>query len=174
MSFTSPATNERLSDIHAALGWSQCQRLEQFKTRRAAIYQRYYEWSRTVPFISMAPPPEKQSPFWHLAACQIDFSLLNMTREELFLQAREQNIGLQVHYIPLHYQPILTDASCIPDGLPAASTAYQKLVSLPCYADLTEEEQTTVMNFFPHWHDLCVISIIRHILEPNDEFLNRH
>ena len=144
--FHAPATNERLSDIHAALGSSQCQRLSQFKQRRAEIHDAYTEAFSELDFISVLPA-EGQAPFWHLSLARLDWDRLGHDRTWLFNHCREQGVQLQVHYIPLHHQPILAEAPRA-SALEGAEQAYAAHVSLPCFPALTEADQTQVIDIF--------------------------
>lgn len=141
--FHAPATNERLSDVHAALGASQCRRLGAFKAARAAIVARYRERLAGLPWLAFAPPAPGQDPFWHLATAQLDFAQLGFDRRELFRRAAAAGIAPMVHYIPLHHQPVLAAARRAGD-LAGADRAYAGLVSLPCWPDLTADEQERV------------------------------
>nr|MBA3939229.1 DegT/DnrJ/EryC1/StrS family aminotransferase [Planctomycetota bacterium] len=84
-----------------------------------------------------------QDPFWHLATAQLDFVSLGFDRRELFRRAAAAGIAPMVHYIPLHHQPVLAAARRAGD-LAGADRAYAGLVSLPCWPDLTADEQERV------------------------------
>lgn len=142
--FHQPATNERLSDLHCALGASQCRRIGWFKERRAAVIARYRQGLAGLPGISPPPPAPGQEPFWHLAAAWCEWTALGCDRRALFAAAQADGWSPQVHYIPLHRQPVL--AACAPPaGLPGAERAYEGLVSLPCYPDLQPAEQDRII-----------------------------
>lgn len=143
--FHQPATNERLSDLHSALGASQCLRLQSFKDRRAAIVTRYRTALSALPGVLAPVPAPGQSPFWHLAAAWFDWPLLGFDRRTYFASAGRVGYAPQVHYIPLHWQPVLAHAVRASD-LSGAERAYSGLVSLPCYPDLSESEQTIILD----------------------------
>ena len=143
--FHQPATNERLSDLHCALGASQCRRIETFKQRRAAIVERYRVGLAGLPGLTAPPPAPGQQPFWHLAAAWLDHARLGLDRRAFFASANAAGYAPQVHYIPLHRQPVLTSAARASD-LAGAEWAYAGLVSLPCYPDLGEDEQALVLD----------------------------
>lgn len=142
--FHQPATNERLSDLHAALGASQLLRLEAFKARRRAIVERYREALANHPALAAPPPAPGQAPFWHLCPVQVDLERLGLDRHRLFAHAAAAGIALQTHYIPLHCQPLLAGAARC-GTLIGAERAYRGLVSLPCFPDLTDDEQDRVL-----------------------------
>ena len=143
--FHQPATNERLSDLHCALGASQCRRIDIFKARRAAIIERYRSDLRGIVGFTAPTPAPGQQPFWHLAALWFDWTLLGIDRRSFFAAAHAVGYAPQVHYIPLHRQPVLASAHRASD-LAGADRAYAGLVSLPCYSGLSHEEQTLVLN----------------------------
>lgn len=144
--FHQAATNERMSDILAALGASQCRRLERFKAARVAIVARYRQALAGLPGIVPAPEAPGQEPFWHLCTAQCDWDALGLDRREFVRRANAAGFAPQVHYIPLHHQPVLAGARRASD-LAGADAAYRGLVSLPCYPDLTEAEQAGVIAF---------------------------
>jgi dTDP-4-amino-4,6-dideoxygalactose transaminase len=142
--FHQPATNERLSDLHCALGASQCRRIEAFKRRRAAIVDAYRADLAGTPWLAPAPAPGQQ-PFWHLAVAQVDWAALGTTRRAAFDVLAARGIAPQVHYIPLHHQPVLATASRA-SALAGADAAYRGMLSLPCYPDLDEADRRGVVE----------------------------
>ncbi len=140
------AGNDRLSDLHAALGRSQLQKLSRFKAERAAIHASYREAFSDMDGVLLPPPALGQSPCWHLFQLQLDWHLLGLTRREFFARAAHAGLQLQVHYIPLHHQPVL--ASCTrASALAGADHAYQRLVTLPCFPGLTSAQHMHVIEF---------------------------
>jgi dTDP-4-amino-4,6-dideoxygalactose transaminase len=144
--FHVPSTNERLTDLQAALGISQSKRLNQFKQKRADIIARYHRELAAASWISLPAHAAGQDPFWHIFTIQCEWGKIGLTREQFFARAKENNITLQVHYIPLHFQPILQAARRGSD-LRGAENAYRGLVTLPCYPDLTNDEHTHVITW---------------------------
>jgi dTDP-4-amino-4,6-dideoxygalactose transaminase len=142
--FHQPATNERLSDLHAALGASQCRRLDAFRAARATVHRRYREALADLPWLTLPPPAPGQDPCWHLCAARFDWARLGLDRAACFASARAAGIALQVHYIPLHHQPALAGVARASD-LAGADRAYAGLVSLPCHAGLSEGDLDTVI-----------------------------
>ncbi len=142
--FHQPATNERLSDLHAALGVSQCRRIESFKQRRAAIIDGYRADLAGTPWLAPVPAPGQQ-PFWHLAVVQVDWAAIGTTRRESLTALAARGIAPQVHYIPLHHQPVLARV-CRGSALSGADAAYRGMLSLPCYPDLDEADRRGVVT----------------------------
>ncbi len=138
--------NERLSDIHAALGRSQCAKLDIFKQRRAEIIERYRAILDTQKVCTLAEAPANQQPFWHLCQIHVDWEQLGISRQDLFQQAREAGYGFQVHYIPLHTQPVLAECEQASD-LSGAMAGYKTAVSVPCYPGLTDSDVEAVCRW---------------------------
>jgi dTDP-4-amino-4,6-dideoxygalactose transaminase len=145
--FHRPSTNERMTDLQAALGISQSRRIEQFKKKRQSIIDRYHKELRDINWIKLPPVAVGQQPFWHLFSIQCNWDATKLkTRANFFSAAQQVGIALQVHYIPLHYQPVLVTATRA-SSLVNAEQAYQKIVSLPCYPDLSDQDQGHVISW---------------------------
>lgn len=144
--FHAPAGNDRLSDLHAALGASQCRRLASFKMARAAIVQRYRQELGGLGWLHLAPEAVGQDPFWHLCLAHADFAAVGLDRRTVFQRGLAAGIAFQVHYIPLHHQPVLAQAERA-GPLAGADRAYARVFTLPCYVGLTTDEQDRVIRF---------------------------
>ncbi|HYE06114.1 MAG TPA: DegT/DnrJ/EryC1/StrS family aminotransferase [Planctomycetota bacterium] len=144
--FHAPATNERLSDLHAALGVSQIARLAAITRARQRVHDAYHRRLADVPWLRLPPPAAGQRPCWHLFAAQVDWKALGRDRRSFFAAAAAAGIHPQVHYIPLHHQPALKQATRA-DALAGADAAYRGLVSLPCYPGLGRAELGRVDAF---------------------------
>ena len=142
--FHHAAGNDRLSDIHAALGLSQLQRWSAFKAERQAIWQRYYQALAPHPWLHLAPEAFAQSVFWHLCLGRIDVKLAPLSRQALMDVMRERGFALQVHYIPLHYQPLLHQVASA--DLSGAEAYYRGTISLPCFVGLAEADQMACID----------------------------
>ncbi|MDD5544362.1 MAG: UDP-4-amino-4,6-dideoxy-N-acetyl-beta-L-altrosamine transaminase [Acidobacteriia bacterium] len=130
--------NYRLTDIGCALGLSQLKKLDaNLKRRReiAAAYTRAFANLEGV--ISPAVRLEAE-PAWHLYPIRIDSAKLKTNREEIFRALRAENIGVNVHYIPVHLHPYYRKKYGFGGGeYPIAEAAYQGLISLPMFHAMT-------------------------------------
>lgn len=138
--------NFRLSDIHAALGTSQLGKLEKFAARHralAAVYDKLLE--PLAPEIVPVRNGQGIDPVQHLYQVLIDFPALKTTRATLMNVLRGDGIGTQVHYIPVHTQPYY-QAAFGDIELPGAEAFYQRCLSLPFYAGLTEDDAARVVD----------------------------
>lgn len=135
--------NYRLTDISCALGLSQLKKLDSFLYLRRAIAKKYDEFFSKIDFIKPLYLFTNNSAY-HLYVIKIDFEKLNITKKEFVLKMRENNIGLQLHYIPINKQPYYKNLGYGNEILPFMDEYYKKAISLPIYPNLTHEEQNYV------------------------------
>lgn len=134
--------NYRMSDVHAALGLSQLKRLDQFKQRRAEIFRRYQEELAGIDGVETHTVRDDVDPIWHFYPARI----LDGRRREVFEKMRERGIGVQVNYIPVHWHPLFEDLGYKRGMCPNAEAFYETELSLPVFADLTDDQQTQVIE----------------------------
>lgn len=132
--------NYRMTDIQAALGLQQLSRIDEFIERRNAIADRYRSALGDLPLTLPPAAPEGFLHGYHLFAIQVP------DRRRVFRELRHRGIGVQVHYVPVHHHSVSTDIEMPPGGFPAADTAYEGLISIPIYPDLTDEQQGQVIS----------------------------
>lgn len=135
--------NYRLSDLQAALGVSQLQRLPQFVARRRAIADRYRE--RFAQDARIRCPEERTgvTHSYHLFVARIDFAAAGVTRRQFFDRCRERGVAPQVHYRPVFQNSFYRDRELhrgAETWTPVSCRYYQEAVSLPMYPDLTDDE----------------------------------
>lgn len=134
--------NYRLSDVHAALGLSQLSRLEQFKARRREIFDRYQRELAGIDGVEIHKVRDGVDPIWHLYPARI----LGGRRREVFEKMRERGIGVQVNYLPVYWHPLFEDLGYQRGMCPNAERFYSEQLSLPLFADLTDDDQTRVIE----------------------------
>ncbi len=140
-----PGLNYRITDIQCALGISQLNKLNSFLQRRKTIAKRYDKAFANNDIIKPLYA-YKESSAYHLYVVKIDFSKLSITKAELFYAAKNRNIGLQVHYIPVYKQPYYQQLGYGGTYLKNTEDYYFKTVSLPVYPSLTDKEQEFVIE----------------------------
>lgn len=138
--------NYRASDIHCALGLSQIRKLDGFIARRRELASLYDDLLK--PLVPHILPPLRtglSDPAWHLYAVRIDFAGLGISRELLVQQLRNEGIGTQVHYVPVHMQPYYQDTVGLLQ-LPGAMTYYRSTLSLPLFPAMTSDDVKRVVS----------------------------
>lgn len=129
--------NYRMTDMQAALGYSQLQRLEAFLARRRALVARYD--AAGFPCGRQQRPTDRASAH-HLYPIQVPAPL----RRKVFEQLRAAHIGVNVHYIPVHCHPYYRELGFRSGDFPQAERYYAQAISLPLYYGLEEAQQDYV------------------------------
>ena len=127
-----------MPDINAALGRSQLAKLPRFAARRRALSALYAE--ALAPLAPLVQTPKAQpgiDPCRHLMNVRIDFDEAGVRRAEVMARLRDQGVGSQVHYIPVHTQPYYVARSGR-RALPGAEAYYARTLSLPLYPAMQE------------------------------------
>jgi perosamine synthetase len=133
--------NYRLPDIVCALGIQQLKKLESNLARRRAIAERYTTELRNLPGIIPPTVRSDVNPAWHLYPVRLDLEELTVDRAQIFRALRAENIGVNVHYIPVHLHPYYRDRFGYSGGeFPVAEDAYSRLISLPMFHGMTDED----------------------------------
>jgi perosamine synthetase len=139
--------NYRLTDVGCALGLRQLTKLESNLARRREIAARYTAVLREIPGIIVPSVHSDVAPAWHLYPIRLDLSRLSAGRDELFRTLRAENIGVNVHYIPVHLHPYYRERFGFRGGeFPVAESAYQKLISLPMFHGMTDDDADDVIR----------------------------
>lgn len=136
--------NCRMTEMQAALGHSQLQRLQAMHAQRLALADRYDRLLADLPVKRPARPADRVSA-WHLYPIEIDAMRTHHVRAEVFAALRAANIGVNVHYIPIHTQPYYQELGFRPGDFPAAETYSARAISLPLFPQMTAAEQDRVV-----------------------------
>ena len=136
--------NYRLSDVHAALGINQLKRLEKIVKKRNELLEFYKSISKNLE-ISFLDIPEDCLSSVHLAI--IRFNNFNpKVHKTIFNKMRENNIGVQLHYIPIHLQPFYRGMGFNGGDFPNSEFYAQNAFSIPLFNDLKKRDQIRVIN----------------------------
>ncbi len=139
--------NYRMTDFQCALGISQLQKLPKFLERRRMIAARYDEAFASMPEIAPLAVLHDVSHAYHLYVAKINFEAIKINRTKLFLALRENGIGVNVHYIPVHLHPFYRNKFNAEPGLcPVAETAYEQIISLPMFPGMTDHDVERVIT----------------------------
>jgi dTDP-4-amino-4,6-dideoxygalactose transaminase len=137
--------NYRLTDLQAALGRSQLNRLEAMHARRIDHANRYDTLLADLPLILPVRPSDRVSA-WHLYVIELDTSRTDRSRAAVFEALRHAQIGVNVHYIPIHMQPHYSKLGFRQGDYPAAELYYSRAISLPLFPGMTEPQQRRVVD----------------------------
>lgn len=130
--------NYRMTDLQAALGISQLARVDAFVARRRHLARRYAELLAGLP---LTPPPPDDAGAWHLYVVRLADPA---RRRAVFDVLRGADIGVNVHYIPVHLQPWYRRLGFQPGDFPAAEAYYAGALTLPLHPAMSEVQQARV------------------------------
>ncbi len=138
--------NYRLTDIACALGLRQLGKLDRNLQRRRDIAASYTDGLSRLPNLIVPAIEECVSPAWHLYPVRLDLARLSATRSEIFQALRAENIGVNVHYIPVHLHPYYRENfGYQPGDFPVAEAAYECLISLPMFHGMDDRDVDDVI-----------------------------
>lgn len=138
--------NYRLTDFQCALGLSQLRRLGDFVARRQAIAARYNDALGRMGAIKPLHVRPKVSHAYHLYVIQLDLSRLTACRDEICRALWAEGIRVNVHYIPVHLHPFYRERFGTGPGIcPVAEAAYEKILTLPLFPGMTDEDVSDVI-----------------------------
>ena len=139
--------NYRMTDIQAALGWSQMQRLDKFVARRRFLAECYYQFLQDLPMMLPWQHSDTESS-WHLYVIRLKLDKISKTHRQVFEELRQAKIGVNLHYIPVHTQPYYQRLGFNWGDFVNAERYYQEAISIPLYYDLERNSQERVVNTF--------------------------
>lgn len=138
--------NYRASDIACALGTSQLGKLDRFLATRAGLVTAYdAALAPLAPFMTPLPRVPWCDPAWHIYVVHLDFQALGKSRRTVMQTLKEQGIGTQVHYLPVHRQPYYRDRYGSPE-LAGADSYYQSCLTLPLFVGMDEDDVDRVVS----------------------------
>ena len=138
--------NYNVTDLQAALGLAQLDRLDEFKERRDEVSERYDEAFGDLTGIRTPPDAVDSDPMYHLYAIEVR-EAFGCDREEFVNAMHAENIGVQVHYVPLHYHPYFEEEFGYERGMfPKTEQVYEGLVSLPLHAEMDDSDIADVIR----------------------------
>jgi perosamine synthetase len=138
--------NYRLPDIVCALGIQQLKKLDANLARRRAIAAHYTSAFGEVPGVISPASRTGANPAWHLYPIRLDLEKLAADRAQIFSALRAENIGVNVHYIPVHLHPYYRERFGYKGGeFPVAEDAYARLISLPMFHGMSDQDVEDVI-----------------------------
>ncbi|WP_251360155.1 UDP-4-amino-4,6-dideoxy-N-acetyl-beta-L-altrosamine transaminase [Kangiella sp. TOML190] len=137
--------NYRMTELQAALGVSQMQRLGEFISARHKLAGRYNEQLKELP-LTLPFQLENTYSGLHLYVIRLQLDLINKTHKQVFEELREKGIGVNLHYIPVHTQPYYKEMGFDWGDFPEAEKYYQEAISIPMFHGMTIEQQDEVVD----------------------------
>lgn len=136
--------NYRMTELQAALGVSQMARLDDYVARRHALAARYDALLADLPVTRPWQHPDTYSGL-HLYAIRLQLERISKTHRQVFDSLREQGIGVNLHYIPVHTQPYYQQMGFKAGDFPEAERYYAEAISLPMFQTMSEAQQDQVI-----------------------------
>ncbi|SFL45192.1 UDP-4-amino-4,6-dideoxy-N-acetyl-beta-L-altrosamine transaminase [Pelosinus propionicus] len=137
--------NYRMTDIQAALGLSQMERLDQFVTKRHAVAEKYNKELQNLPVVLPWQHPNTYSAY-HLYVICLEENKIVKTHKQIFEELREAGIGVNLHYIPVHTQPYYRQLGFEWGDFPVSEYYYSTAISIPIYSAMTDADQDYVIK----------------------------
>ena len=137
--------NYRMNDIQAALGLSQMKRLDQYVKRRQEIAKHYDNTLKKLPLEIPWQSPSNYSSY-HLYTVLIKKDLTQKTQKQVYDELIKKNIGINLHYIPVHRHPYYENLGFKKKNFPQAENFHRRVISIPIYPSLKEEQQSDVIE----------------------------
>ena len=138
--------NYRLTDFQAALIVSQMNRLDFFAKRRKEIVEKYNNEFKNIPELILQKEIPQSDSCKHLYIIRLDLDKLSCTRKEFFQALWKENIGCQVHYIPVYWFPYYEKLGYERGLCPNAEALYKSIISIPLYPKMTDEDVADVIH----------------------------
>lgn len=138
--------NYRMTDMQAALGYSQMQKVNEFVSKRRYLAKRYNELLKNINGIQLPDQNEDTKSSWHLYVVRVDFFKISKTKNQIFAEMKEKGICLNLHYIPVHTQPYYENLGFKGGDFPNSEKYYEEAFTLPLYYSLTDEQQDHIVK----------------------------
>jgi perosamine synthetase len=139
--------NYRLTDVACALGLRQLSKLESNLATRREIAATYSSELREIPGLVLPTVLEGMLPAWHLYPIRIETNSLSASRAEVLQALRAENVGVNVHYIPVHLHPYYKQLFGYLGGeFPIAEAAYDSLITLPLFHGMSDHDLSDVIR----------------------------
>ena len=138
--------NYRMTDMQAALLSSQLDKLDMFAARRKELVKRYNQAFSQMPEITVQKEIPESDTVRHLYILQFNLEMLKCGRREIFDALQAEGVGVNVHYIPTYSFPYYQSIGYKMGSCPNAERLYERIVSIPLYFSLSNEQQDKVVE----------------------------
>ncbi|WP_186580809.1 UDP-4-amino-4,6-dideoxy-N-acetyl-beta-L-altrosamine transaminase [Aquibacillus kalidii] len=138
--------NYRMTDIQAALGSSQLRKIDRFIELRKKYVHLYNEAFSNVEEFTTPFQKQDGDSSWHLYIIRLNLEKLKVNRKAIYEELLQQNIGVNVHYIPVHLQPYYQERGYKQGSCPIAENLYEEIITLPLFPAMTEKDVMDVIR----------------------------
>lgn len=138
--------NYRITDIQCALGNSQLKKIEQFVNRRRKIAGKYNEAFKGLEEVIIPYEGEISNSSWHLYVIKLQLEKIKVGRKEIFDAFKIENIGVNVHYIPVYYFPYYQGLGYKKGLCPNSESLYESIITLPLYPQMSDGDIEDVIK----------------------------
>ncbi len=136
-----------MSELHASLGIHQLNKLQDFQKRRREIVKIYERELKSIEEVKLPYVKNNIKHSWHLYVIQLELEKLRRDRDFIFKALREENIGVNVHYIPVHYHSYYQKRFGLNKGiLPNVEWLYPRLLTIPLFSKMNDKDVYDVIN----------------------------
>jgi UDP-4-amino-4,6-dideoxy-N-acetyl-beta-L-altrosamine transaminase len=137
--------NYRMTELQAALGVSQMNRLDEFIAKRHTLQERYDSLLDSLPIVKPYQDNDSYSAL-HLYTIQIDLDKASKGRQQVFNELRESGVGVNVHYIPIHIQPYYQQFGFKDGDFPISESYYNRAITIPLFHSMTFNQQDQIVS----------------------------
>jgi dTDP-4-amino-4,6-dideoxygalactose transaminase len=142
-----PGYKYNLTDIAAAMGLAQLAKAERMWQRRCEIAQRYHKAFSDLPELQIPIDRADCQHAWHLYILRLNLERLKVDRAGFIEGLKQLKIGASVHFIPLHLHPYYRHTyGYTPSDFPIANQEFQRVISLPIYSKMSDQDVTDVIQ----------------------------
>jgi perosamine synthetase len=137
--------NYRITDIQCALGISQLSKLDKFLKRRREIAEKYNEYLNDIDGIIVPEQAGLSNSSWHIYVIQLQLEKFKVGRREIFEALQAENIGVNVHYIPVYYHPYYQELGYKKGLCPNAEKLYERMITIPLHPKMNDKDVEDVV-----------------------------
>ncbi|MEG1256005.1 UDP-4-amino-4,6-dideoxy-N-acetyl-beta-L-altrosamine transaminase [Clostridium sp.] len=138
--------NYRITDLQCALGISQMDKLDKFICRRREIVNIYNEAFKELKEITSPFEAEFSNSGWHIYVIALNLDKLTVGRKEIFEALQKENIGVNVHYMPVYLHPYYKNLGYEKGLCPAAEDLYNRIITIPLFPSMTDKDIEDVIK----------------------------
>lgn len=139
--------NYRITDVQCALGSSQMNKLDSFLKRRREIVKKYNDsFKELSAYLSTPYEAEYSNSGWHIYVIKLNLDNLKVSRKEIFEALQAENIGVNVHYVPVYLHPYYQNLGYKKGLCPEAEKLYSQIITLPLFPKMSDKDIDDVIN----------------------------